>query len=346
MATIYNHENYEITIDRKSDSVYIGFLDKTFYKLFEYNFLDTDVIQFNMTLDNFYKVILTSFDALITENDKIATIKINHLSRNINLVIHYKFHLEFKFELILNLNTDSNMSTKDLCIKKLEQKLNTVQKSYTELEQKFNQLEKFIDEFMELTITDNFIEGQWSIINSYVIKINTPEIELFLVTVAPATFNHLELNASTLATSGLLQKFQSMTLYPKYTDNKCVHYRGNLCRIPILSTNQIIFNSNFQMIKCYTLTINKDIPLNDLNNLKFLPLSLTKLIIRNDATMQHFSQLKLPNLETIQLENLTIKNIRSSISHLKSVKTIRITGCSNFVERDLLLTNGYKFESY
>jgi hypothetical protein len=343
MATIYNHENYEITIDKRSDSVYVSFLDKTFYKLFEYNFLDTDVIQFNMTLDNFYKVILTSFDALIKEDDETATIKINQSSRNINLNIHHKYHLEFKFELSLNQNTDSSLNTKDLCIKKLEQKLNTVQKSYTELEQKFIQLEKFLDEFMELTITDNFIEGQWSITNSYVIKINTTEIELFLVTVTPATFNHQVLNSSTFTVIGQIQQFQSMTLYPKYTDNKCVHYRGNLCRIPILSTNEIIFNRNFQMIKCYTLTINKDIPI---NNLKYLPFSLTKLIIRNDSIIQYISQLKLPNLETIQLEKLTIQKIHSSISHLKSVKNIRITGCSNFVERDLLLTNGYKFESY
>ena len=54
----------------------------------------------------------------------------------------------------------------------------------------------------------------------------------------------------------------------------------------------------------------------------------------------------LPNLETIQLEQSTITAIHSSISHLKSVKTIRITGSTSFVERDLLLTNGYKFESY
>ena len=59
MATILNYENYEITIDRKSDSVYLEILDIRFYKSYKHDYLDTDVIQFNMTLDIFYKVILT-----------------------------------------------------------------------------------------------------------------------------------------------------------------------------------------------------------------------------------------------------------------------------------------------
>ena len=122
MATVFEYENYEISIDKKTDSVYIGFLDKTFYKLYSNNFLDTDVIGFNMTLDNFYKVITSSFNALIEEDEEIAIIKINHSSRNIILNIHYKEYLEFKFELCLNVNTDCSLNTKELCIKKLEQK--------------------------------------------------------------------------------------------------------------------------------------------------------------------------------------------------------------------------------
>ena len=51
----------------------------------------------------------------------------------------------------------------------------------------------------------------------------------------------------------------------------------------------------------------------------------------------------LPHLETIQLENTEITTIHSSISHLKSVKQIHVTGCSNFQDRDILLTKGYTF---
>jgi hypothetical protein len=310
MATIYNHENYEITIDKKLDSVYVSFLDKTFYKLFEYNFLDTDVIQFKMNLDNFYKIIIKSFDALIDEDKETATIKINHSSRNINIIIHYTDYLEFNFELILNLNTDSNMSTKDLCIKKLEQKLDTVNKSYTEhiksykkLEQKFNQLEKFIDEFIELTI--NFSQAPLTI------KMNTPIIEL---NINPSNKNIIN-----------------------YSNNV-----NDVCIVQIF--NGAIFNTNFKMIKCHTLTIN-NMASNHFNYAN-LPLSITKLIIKGNTATTYFTQMDLPNLETIQLEQSTITAIHSSISHLKSVKTIRVTGCTSFIERELLLTNGYIFESY
>ena len=106
----------------------------------------------------------------------------------------------------------------------------------------------------------------------------------------------------------------------------------------------VLFNSNFKIIKCHTLTLQSMASVQF--NYKNLPLSLKKLIISGDTTVAYFTQMNLPNLEIIQLENSKITTIHSSISHLKSVKTIRITGCTAFQERDLLLTSGYKFESY
>ena len=165
---------------------------------------------------------------------------------------------------------------------------------------------------MELTITDYFLSpGNYTFNESYSIKINTPIIELYLV---PSDNNHR--NQITLI---------------------------NICRIPMFNGN-VLFNSNFKIIKCHTLTLQSMTSVQF--NYKNLPLSLKKLIISGDTTTTYFKEMDLPNLEIIQLEGSTITTIHSSISHLKSVKTIRITGCTGFQERDLLLTSGYKFESY
>ena len=167
-----------------------------------------------------------------------------------------------------------------------------------------------MNEFMELTITYNFnCVNTWN--TSLVIKINTPIIEI----------HNIACNSSF-----------------------CISYTNNLCKLPILNNDVVKFNANFKIVKCHTLTIididNRDFNYNN------LPLSLTKLIIKGNTQTIYLKNMELPNLETIQLEGSNIQNIHSSISHLKTVKTIRITGCSAFQERDLLLTNGYKFESY
>jgi hypothetical protein len=301
MAIISNYENYEISLHQKTDSVYIQFLDKQFYKIYSNNYLDTDILQFNMSLDIFYKVLLTVFKALIDDKKEVATIKINPSSRNIILNIHHKYYLEFKFELRLDLNTDNSLGAKDLCIKKLEQNIDTLRKEH-------NTLQKFIDEYMELTITNYFTNN--SINDWYSIKINTPIIILNCVS----------------------------------TMNGQVIGLNSTCYMPIMNNNSMTFNSNFKMIKCHTLTLQSMASVSF--NYSNLPLSLKKLIIYGDTTITYFSQMDLPNLEIIQLESSKITTIHSSISHLKSVKTIRITGCTAFQERDLLLTSGYKFESY
>ena len=251
-----------------------------------------------MSLDIFYKVLLTVFKALVDNDKTVATININPSSRNIILNIHHKYYLEFKFELRLDLNTDNSLGAKDLCIKKLEQNIDTLRKEH-------NTLQKFIDEFMELTITDFFVSGVgYSFNESYSIKINTPVILLRLI--GAITQAYITLNGDT----------------------------GN---IPIINTSAMQFNSNFKMIKCHTLTLQSMASVQF--NYKNLPLSLKKLIISGDTTVAYFTQMDLPNLEIIQLENSKITTIHSSISHLKSVKTIRITGCTGFQERDLLLTS-------
>ena len=317
MAT-FNYKNYEINIYKKLDCISLEILDTQFYKQFSRNFFDTCLLEYKMTLDNFYKIIIKSFGALIDEDTDIATIKINHSSSDIILLIHYTEYLEFNFELKLCLNTDNSLSTKEFCIKKLEQNIIRLEKKHNDTSKEFNiklnQLEKFINDFMELTITNNFIFGEYSFNESYVIKINTPIIELYFCGNEHKPMQRLEI-----------------------TDN--------LCRIPIKNYGHIFkFNSNFKMIKCHTLILNS---VNEYNfNYENLPLSVTKLCIKAGTPINNFKKMDLPNLETIQLEGSNIQKIYSSISHLKSVKNIRITNCKDFNEIDLLFTHNYKIESY
>ena len=59
---------------------------------------------------------------------------------------------------------------------------------------------------------------------------------------------------------------------------------------------------------------------------------------------KHFKELYLPNLETIVLESCPyIVTLYSSIMHLKSLKNIKIVNCIRFIEKDLLVEQGYNF---
>ena len=120
MDTVYNYQNYDITIKKCSDSVYIQFLDTQLFKMYANTFIDIDVIRFNMTLDMFYKVMTTVFESIVEEDDDKATLNIFPSINNLKLSIHHKFYLEFIFELELNLIKEASLSAKDICIKKLE----------------------------------------------------------------------------------------------------------------------------------------------------------------------------------------------------------------------------------
>ena len=292
MAQIYEYENYEISIRKKSDSVYIQFLDKEFYKLYSNNYLDTDILQFNMTLDIFYTVINTAITAIIEEDEDNATIDIEQSSKYIKLDIHHKYYIEFKFELRLNLNTDTSLGAKDICIKKLENNIISLQKRHDELE-------KFINDYMELTV---FASGP----SVFSMRINTPEI-----IIVPTGTPQISINTDLV-----------YTLYVSNTQ----------------------FHTNFKLIKCHTLTITNDA--NYRNIYDNLPQSITKLILKGHIAPTHMDLINLPNIKILQIESSNISNIHSNIKHLQTLKTIRMTNCTSFQERDLLLTNGYKFEVY
>jgi hypothetical protein len=264
-------------------------------------FIDIDVIRFNMTLDMFYKVITTVFESMVEENDEKATLNIFPSMNNIKLSIHHKFYLEFIFELELNLIKEASLSAKDICIKKLEQKIDTLHINHEELK-------LLIDNYMEVTITENFESSVFHFCisnkknydialsengypmfignSSYSIKINTPNIKLL------------------------------------FSDNINVNKMIDNTYILINTSKNIKYNDNFKIIRCNTLIINN--PTNDVmkdynfgyNN---LPLSITTLMIEGYISTDNFKEMDLPNLETIIFKYCPeIESIYYSLSHLKS----------------------------
>ena len=303
MDSIYNYNNYEIIIKKCVDSIYIQFLDKQLFKLYSNTYIDIDVIKFTIgNLDMFYKVMMTVFES-ITNSDNKAKLEIYPSMKNLKLSVHHKYYLEFIFELQLNLVQEQSLSAKDMCIKKLEKKVD-------ELKVKHDSLQTFINDYMEITITDNFDSTSYG--RSYSIKVNTPIIKI----------NFRDLNVS----------------------NNIVN------NIYVLNTDCLIkYNNNFKMIQCQKLII-ENFTNGGRNNYDFgynnLPLSITTLVIIGYIGITNFKQMELPNITTMEFENCPeVTQIYASISHLKSLKNITIKNCPKFQERDLLLTHGYNFQT-
>jgi hypothetical protein len=297
MTSKYYYEDYEISLIKTSDSITIQILDTKLYKLYNKTYYDINIIEYCPNIDIFHTVLKTSFDALINDDNESA--KINFQIKSSNLIIHidHKYYVTFIFDLILDLDASTNLSAKDLCIKKLEDNLGTLTKKY-------NELEKFINDNMEVTISNNMYS------NIISIKINTKEIYI----------QHGGISISYSNPSKL----------------------SDLCTIAITNSN---FNINFKLIKCYKLTI---------NNIKrdfgfeYLPETLTELIIEGISSgfTRYIHLVKLKNLKQLEFKNCTdLITIYYQIKDLP-IKKIRMTGCSAFIERDLLLTNGYEFEVY
>jgi hypothetical protein len=245
---------------------------------------------------------MTVFES-ITNSDNKAKLEIYPSMKNLKLSVHHKYYLEFIFELQLNLVQEQSLSAKDMCIKKLEKKVD-------ELKVKHDSLQTFINDYMEITITDNFDSTSYG--RSYSIKVNTPIIKI----------NFRDLNVS----------------------NNIVN------NIYVLNTDgPIKYNNNFKMIQCQKLII-ENFTNGGRNNYDFgynnLPLSITTLVIIGYIGITNFKQMELPNITTMEFENCPeITNVYASISHLKSLKNITIKNCPKFQERDLLLTHGYNFQT-
>jgi hypothetical protein len=305
MDTIYNYNNYEIILKKCVDSVYIQFLDKQLFKLYSNTYIDIDVIKFTMgNLDMFYKVMVTVFESITNSDDK-AKLEIYPSAKNLKLSVHHKYYLEFIFELQLNLVQEHSLSAKEMCVKKLEKKID-------ELKVKHDSLQTFINDYMELTITDNF--NQHNVNHNYIIKVNTPIIKIFGVGLGQGHLNNMVNNIYVLNTDGPIK-----------------------------------YNNNFKIIKCQKLIIEN--PANGgIKDYDFgynnLPLSITTLVIMGYIGINNFKNMDLPNITTMEFESCQeITNIYASISHLKSLKNITIKNCPKFQERDLLLTHWYNFQT-
>ena len=228
-------------------------------------------------LDMFYKVMTTVFESITNGNDK-ATLEIYPSMKNLKLSINHKYYLEFIFELQLNLIQEQSLSAKDMCIKKLEKKVD-------ELKEKHDTLQKFINDYMEITITDNF-NANHQFNHNYNIKVNTPIIKIFDARVGQGHLNNMVNN-----------------IYVLITDSS------------------IKYNDNFKIIKCQKLIIENNTKCGGINDYDFgynnFPLSIITLVIMGYIGINNFKQMELPNITTMEFENCPeITNIYASISHL------------------------------
>ena len=178
------------------------------------------------------------------------------------------------------------------------------------LTKKYNELEKFINDNMEITICCINNNQHFSI------KLNTKEIIIF---------------DAKNATGG--------NIYPNPLK------LNEICKLNLYSSYATNFNINFKLIKCSKLTIASITWDFGYQN---LPETLTELIIEDSSSgfKSYIHLVKSSNLKQLEFKHCSdLITIYNDIKHLP-IKKIRMTGCSAFTERDLLLTNGYKFEVY
>jgi len=142
MNLTYEHENYEIKINKMSDSVYIEFYDNNLYKTFSNTFLDIDIVTITgKSIDTFYTVMNTVFSALIDKDLDKSTLNIILFNKQIKLDIHHKYYIDIKFELELNLNKENSLNDKNICFKKLEDKIKSLEIKNDQLTKQLTKLE-------------------------------------------------------------------------------------------------------------------------------------------------------------------------------------------------------------
>ena len=298
MTTKYIFENYEITLSLTVDNVSIHILDTKLYQLYRKSYSDIHIIDYCPNIDIFYTVLQTSFECLSTNDMTKSDINIRSSSTGLTIHINHKFYVRFTFDLQLDLDKSTTLSAKELCIKKLENDIKS-------LTSDFNALRHFIDDYMEVTITNNQL----------VLKVNTIQINI--------TFNN---------------------------NGECANYTidetNNICNMNMGNGNTIYFNKNFKIINCDKIVMKN---FRDHHFIRNIPESLKEIILENSTTTNFKEYIKTVNLtKLIQLEFIgctELTKIYEDIKHLK-IKKIRMTRCPNFQERDVLLTNGYKFEVY
>ena len=304
----YDFNDYQILIYKEDDHVIIYAYDKQISTNFSKSFTNDDVMNLNMTLEIFYKIMVKVFEAsyykkeeksalVITTHNNVIKLDIRH-GHWIYMPKGYKFYSEFMFEVCLDKRYKFQKKNK------LKNKDNRIK---NKLKKEIDTLKSFINDYMEVTINDPFqIETDYNV--RYSIKINTPIINI--------------VNGHS---------------------NKLMLYQNNELDLPTYS--QTKYNSNFKMIKCHTLKISNMININF--NYCNLPESITTLIFIGEISKIHFIEIDLKNLETLILISCPyITTLYSSIKHLESLKNIRIVNCQGFIEKELFIDQGYNYYEY
>jgi hypothetical protein len=279
MNLTYEYENYEIKINKMSDSVYIEFYDNKLYKTFSNTFLDTDIVTITgKSIDTFYTVMNTVFSALIDKDFDKSILNIILFNKQIKLDIHHKYYIDIKFELELNLNKENSLNDKNICLKKLEDKIKLLEIKNDQLTEYIDDLKEFINNNIQLNIKDCSS-------NVTLICINQIEIDIYW------------------------HRHGSKVIGTRYEN---INGMNKL----ILDCHGLFPNSRFKNVKCESLKI---ISIDDYKLPFFLPLSLKKLIIKDCLSILSFELPNLINLELIDCTfELIYENI-SHLKTLKNI---------------------------
>lgn len=311
---MFNYNNYEIEISKNEKNVFVQILDKQFYKLYSKYYYEHDVLNYNMTLDIFYKVLNTVFIAIVEDDKEKGSIVFIPTSKTIKLKIHHKYYIEFIFDMCLMHDKRYTVGPTELCMKKLEQEINVLTKNYNTLKNTYDELNeshKLIENHMSLTVS-----------NCYCLNILIGGIYI-------PNYVEIDLRINT----------QNITIRMHYEKNKLSYKYIDNQNTTLLITGETKMNDAFKLIKAEYLELD-----NITHNFgyKYLPITLKKLKLTGYTESPYLNESEMPNLETIEIEKSTIKNIYESIKHLKTVKNFVIKQSTGFLESGVLTSQGIK----
>ena len=342
MNLTYEHENYEIKINKMCDSVYIEFYDNKLYKTFSNTFLDTDIVTITgKSIDTFYTVMNTVFNALIDKDSDKSTLNIIYFNKQIKLDIHHKYYIDIKFELELNLNNENSLNDKNICLKKLEDKIKSLEIKNNELTKYIDDLREFINTNMDVSIDVNgCIRIPFNSINITIDNYYNNKI-------------YDVINENITISNGIMTRGESIKI------NSPINFNKNFCNINCCILTLISDEIFVRFSSENTINSNRSgkgrwgsgkgrwgsghmgheryLPLNKLED-QHLPYSVETLNIYQYTKMYKF---ELPKLINLNLCTCTIEFIYDKIQHLKTLKNITINNCNNFKERELLISKGY-----
>jgi hypothetical protein len=296
------------------------------------------------------------------------------LDNEFNDIIYYqdyKFEIKYKLNTSINIiliNTFSlktsnvNITKSNLPLNKLHklliQSLNKVINYKIDIDDTNNSIRlSYITDMVEIIENIDLTETNTLETTGVLLKDKISKLEAFIE-------NNMEINISNSTNNPIMIKYNSPVIIIVYSHTSHTHVDNR--KYSILGNNN--YHTDFKLIKCNLLIIDlvispgyKDNGLN-LENIKYIPLAVSKLIIKNGNKMYSNSNSRFhwfkndyindflkkidPNtaIQMIEFNSCNIDNIYSSILHLKLLKTIIIKNCPEFSESDIFKQNGYIVE--